>query len=556
METHNQDPEEFYVKQDRIGKGSFGEVYKGYDKRTQKTVAIKIIDLESAEDEIEDIQQEIQILSQLDSPHVTKYHGSYLKGSNLWIVMEYCSGGSCSDLMKPGVFREEYIAIIVRELLRGLEYLHSEGKLHRDIKAANILLSAGGEVKLADFGVSGQLSGTLSAKKNTFVGTPYWMSPEVIKQSGYDHKADIWSLGITAIELAKGEPPYAELHPMKVLFLIPKNPPPTLDGNFSKPFREFVSYCLQRDPRERPSARELLKHKFVRMAKKTSYLTELIERHERWRAEGGDRIDDEDRDMVPDLPASGDPEDLWDFGTVRHVNDRGTVGRSHNPVQVSGPPLTWENNGTHSYDSSSSSGGSSFRRDSSYSHKSNASSHGSSVTMTPNNKGDLPPLPSSAKKSGSSGSGSRYSDQQATVRHMPPAAGATTTAAAVASTPRSGNSRVVHREASDEYDDDFTYEDDEGYAGGYRQSDEILEEKISRTHLTDDEVEVPDTTMLDSVILPAIASLFPRVSTQEARVALSALQRAFTEAERIIPGVSMELVNEIVDSVEHVEDER
>ncbi|KAJ3796669.1 kinase-like domain-containing protein [Lentinula aff. detonsa] len=559
MDTHNQDPEEFYVKQDRIGKGSFGEVYKGYDKRTQKTVAIKIIDLESAEDEIEDIQQEIQILSQLDSPHVTKYHGSYLKGSNLWIVMEYCSGGSCSDLMKPGVFREEYIAIIVRELLRGLEYLHSEGKLHRDIKAANILLSAGGEVKLADFGVSGQLSGTLSAKKNTFVGTPYWMSPEVIKQSGYDHKADIWSLGITAIELAKGEPPYAELHPMKVLFLIPKNPPPTLDGNFSKPFRDFVSYCLQRDPRERPSARELLKHKFVRMAKKTSYLTELIERHERWRAEGGDRKDDEDRDEVPDLPAGGDPEDLWDFGTVRHVNDRGTIGRSQNPVQVSGPPLTWENNGTHTYDSSSSSGGSSFRRDSSFSHKSGASSHGSSMTMTANSKGDLPPLPSAAKKTGSSGSGSKYSDQQATVRHMPPGAGAgataTATATTTASVSRPGNSRVVHREASDDYDDDFTYEDDEGYAGGFRQSNEILEEKISTFQLTDD-LDVPDTTMLDSVILPAIASLFPRVSTQEARVALSALQRAFTEAERIIPGVSIELVNEIVDSVEHVEDER
>ncbi|KAK7040152.1 hypothetical protein VNI00_009958 [Paramarasmius palmivorus] len=406
MDSHHQDPEEFYVKQDRIGKGSFGEVYKGYDKRTQKTVAIKIIDLESAEDEIEDIQQEIQILSQLDSPHVTKYHGSYLKGSNLWIVMEYCSGGSCSDLMKPGVFREEYIAIIVRELLRGLEYLHSEGKLHRDIKAANILLSAGGEVKLADFGVSGQLSGTLSAKKNTFVGTPYWMSPEVIKQSGYDHKADIWSLGITAIELAKGEPPYAELHPMK----------------------DFVSYCLQRDPRERPSARELLRHKFVRMAKKTSYLTELIERHERWKAEGGERYEEEERDAAPDNTGGSDPEDLWDFGTVRHAGRPATIGRKENSIKVSGPPLTWENNGTQRSDISSNSSGSSLRG------RGSGASYSSSITA----KGDLPPLPADAR-------GSKLSDQS-TVRHMP--AGA---AAAVANAQSTGSKQ--RREPSDDYDD-------------------------------------------------------------------------------------------------------
>ncbi|KAJ3377201.1 putative protein serine/threonine kinase, partial [Entophlyctis sp. JEL0112] len=284
---------------------SSSERAQGIHKESGAAVAIKIIDLDAAEDDLDEIRREINILQQLNSPQITRFYGSYVKQSCLWIVMEYCAGGSCLDLLRAGPFDEMHIAVIMKEVLKGLEYLHSENKLHRDVKglsvfcarrikqrentAANILLCYDGSVKLADFGVSGQLSQTMTVKKmNSFVGSPFWMSPEVITRAGYDKKADIWSLGITALELAHGKPPYSDLSVSKILFLIPRNDPPGLQGNFTRGFKEFVSLCLQKDPQKRPSATELLKHRFIKASRKPAFLTELIHRYQQFLLDSSD----------------------------------------------------------------------------------------------------------------------------------------------------------------------------------------------------------------------------------------------------------------------------
>ncbi|WPH03855.1 Hypothetical protein R9X50_00673800 [Acrodontium crateriforme] len=308
-----------YQVLEELGSGSFGVVYKALEKATGEYVAIKHIDLEGSDDDIREIQQEISLLSTCASDHVTRYKNSFIKGVKLWIVMEFLGGGSCLDLLRPGPMSETYIAIILRELLQGLDYLHSTGKIHRDIKAANILLSESGQVKIADFGVAAQLT-NIKSQRLTFVGTPFWMAPEVIQEAGYDFHADIWSLGITAMELALGEPPRSDVHPMKVLFIIPKEKPPRLEGSkWTKEFKDFVALCLNKDGDKRPSARALLKHPFIRRAGKTEMLKELVLKAKRFE----DTFEHQERDRryyEETLREMGRPQvedDEWIFDTIK-----------------------------------------------------------------------------------------------------------------------------------------------------------------------------------------------------------------------------------------------
>lgn len=271
------DPAGIFELIEVVGNGTYGQVYKGRHTKTGQLAAIKVMNV--TEDEEEEIKLEINVLKKYSHHrNIATYYGAFIKKSppgkddQLWLVMEFCGAGSITDLVKAtkgNCLKEEWIAYVCREILRGLAHLHASKVIHRDIKGQNVLLTDNAEVKLVDFGVSAQLDKTIG-RRNTFIGTPYWMAPEVIAcdenpDATYDNRSDLWSLGITAIEMAEGKPPLCDMHPMRALFLIPRNQPPRLKSKkWSKRFQNFIEVCLMKDYSQRPNTEQLLKHPFIR----------------------------------------------------------------------------------------------------------------------------------------------------------------------------------------------------------------------------------------------------------------------------------------------------
>ncbi|XP_016129753.1 TRAF2 and NCK-interacting protein kinase-like isoform X2 [Sinocyclocheilus grahami] len=271
------DPAGIFELVELVGNGTYGQVYKGRHVKTGQLAAIKVMDVTG--DEEEEIKAEINMLKKYSHHrNIATYYGAFIKKNppgmddQLWLVMEFCGAGSVTDLIKNtkgNSLKEEWTAYICREILRGLTHLHQHKVIHRDIKGQNVLLTENAEVKLVDFGVSAQLDRTVG-RRNTFIGTPYWMAPEVIAcdenpDATYDFKSDLWSLGITAIEMAEGAPPLCDMHPMRALFLIPRNPAPRLKSKkWSKKFQSFIESCLLKNHNQRPSTEQLMKHPFIK----------------------------------------------------------------------------------------------------------------------------------------------------------------------------------------------------------------------------------------------------------------------------------------------------
>lgn len=340
------DPAGIFELVELVGNGTYGQVYKGRHVKTGQLAAIKCMDVTG--DEEEEIKAEINMLKKYSHhKNIATYYGAFIKKNppgmddQLWLVMEFCGAGSVTDLIKNtkgNSLREDWTAYISREILRGLSHLHFNKVIHRDIKGQNVLLTENAEVKLVDFGVSAQLDRTVS-RRNTFIGTPYWMAPEVIAcdenpEATYDYKSDLWSLGITAIEMAEGAPPLCDMHPMRALFLIPRNPAPRLKSKkWSKKFQSFIESCLVKNHNQRPNTDQMLKHPYIRdMTNERQIRIQLKDHIDRTKKKRGER--DETEYEYSGSEEEEEEHDMGEPSSIINIPGESTLRRDFLRLQV------------------------------------------------------------------------------------------------------------------------------------------------------------------------------------------------------------------------------